>query len=473
MNIGIVSMDCVRPDYLAHPFFESLRRDSLCFETAVAQASHTSTSHVSMLTGLYPFHHGVRWLIGFHVEGTLLQERLKAAGFATAAFLGGYPLPRGDLARGFDLFRQDGLIDDLHEGRGRFVPANVLVAQALEWLGERRGQDTFVFIHCFDAHLTLRSEFVGGTRPEKDEQGVYKDIERHLGRRERRYREETDFLGTQLALLRDAADWDLLVVTADHGEKMHGAHDYPWVHNAQGERISSHFHEAELYDVQLRVPLFFWGPAWPAERVEPQVRSIDIVPTILAWLGLDPGDGPLDGVNLLGRDYPQQAYSETYFAQLAEANRHAAAMHERYAWGWTGVDSLVSLRTNAHKLICLANGAIQPHKLFDLQADPGESTNAIDRDPDAARQLLDHLADLLADEVGEDAVVFAEWPEGLGAVLPAARLRVELEHLGGDRRLVRFSAADPESLAVVRSLVADSRPGHLDGQSQSGPDGGR
>ncbi len=82
-------------------------------------------------------------------------------------------------------------------------------------------------------------------------------------------------------------------------------------------------------------------------------------------------------------------------------------------------------------------------------------------------------ADLLADEVGEDAVVFAEWPEGLGAVLPAARLRVELEHLGGDRRLVRFSAADPESLAVVRSLVADSRPGHLDGQSQSGPDGGR
>lgn len=81
--------------------------------------------------------------------------------------------------------------------------------------------------------------------------------------------------------------------------------------------------------------------------------------------------------------------------------------------------------------------------------------------------------DLLADEIGEDAVVFAEWPEGLGAVLPEPRLRVELEHLGGDRRLVRLIAADPGILEVVRRLVADTRPGHLDGQSQPGADRGR
>ena len=412
MNIGIVSMDCVRPDCLAHPFFESLRHGSLCFDTAICQASHTSTSHVSMLTGLYPFHHGVRWLIGFQVHGTLLQERLEAAGFNTAAFLGGYPLTQGDFQRGFGLFRRDGIVSDPWEGRGDFVPANVLVSQALNWLSERQGQDNFVFIHSFDAHLTLRCELVGQQRPEKDENGIYKDIERHLGRRERRYREETDFLGTQLALLRDAGCWDLLVITADHGDKMQGDHHYPWVYNAQGQRISSHFHEAELFDIQLRVPLFFWGPQWPAERVAAQVRTIDIVPTILAWLGLEPGDNPPDGVNLLDRHYPEHAYSETYFAQLVEANRHAATMHKRYGWGWTGVDSLVGLRTNTHKLICLADGAIEPHKLFDLVNDPAESRDIIDEDPDTAQQLLDHLADLLADDaqwlaqagpVGDDA----------------------------------------------------------------------
>lgn len=81
--------------------------------------------------------------------------------------------------------------------------------------------------------------------------------------------------------------------------------------------------------------------------------------------------------------------------------------------------------------------------------------------------------ELLADEVGDDAVVFAEWPEGLGAALPAARLRVTIEHRGGDRRLVRFTAADPAMHAVVRRLVDDTRPGHLHGQPQPGPDGGR
>lgn len=81
--------------------------------------------------------------------------------------------------------------------------------------------------------------------------------------------------------------------------------------------------------------------------------------------------------------------------------------------------------------------------------------------------------DLLADEVGDDAVVFAEWPEGLGEVLPRPRLRVELEHLGGDLRLVRLTAADPDLLAVARRLVADTRPGHLDGRPQPGSDRGR
>ncbi len=36
----------------------------------------------------------------------------------------------------------------------------------------------------------------------------------------------------------------------------------------------------------------------------------------------------------------------------------------------------------------------------------------------------------------EDAVVFVEWPEAGECVLPAPRVRVRLEHGGGDRRLV-------------------------------------
>ncbi|MFW6110445.1 MAG: alkaline phosphatase family protein, partial [Thermoproteota archaeon] len=92
MNIALISMDCVRPDYLDTPFFRKLRGESLEFTNCIVQASHTSTSHTSILTGLYPFNHGVRWLVNFSVEGKMIQEILKEEGYATAGFIGGFPL---------------------------------------------------------------------------------------------------------------------------------------------------------------------------------------------------------------------------------------------------------------------------------------------------------------------------------------------------------------------------------------------
>jgi len=327
----------------------------------------------------------------------MLQEILGAHGFNTAAFIGGYPLTKGDLHRGFDTFSHAPIIHDAWEGRGPFVPANLLVLQTLDWLAQHEGQDNFVFLHFFDAHLTLRAEFLGRARPPKDENGVYQNIEAYIGRRGVRYQEELDFISAQLAVLQDAADWDLLVITGDHGEKLQGERNYPWVYNARGQRISSHFHETELYDTQVRVPLYFAGPDWPAQTVSTQVRTIDIVPTILGWLNL-PADPAPDGIDLRTGQSPPTAYSETYFAQLADANLHASNMHSQYSWGWVGIDSLVSLRTNTHKLICLANGEIRPFALFDLMEDPAEQHNLLAQQPGRVQTMLAALMALLADD---------------------------------------------------------------------------
>jgi tRNA threonylcarbamoyladenosine biosynthesis protein TsaE len=43
---------------------------------------------------------------------------------------------------------------------------------------------------------------------------------------------------------------------------------------------------------------------------------------------------------------------------------------------------------------------------------------------------------LLAGELDPDAVAFVEWPERGEGALPAATVRVRLEHLGGDRRRI-------------------------------------
>lgn len=394
MNIALISMDCVRPDYLNTPFFHKIRSEGLEFTNCIAQAPHTSTSHVSLLTGLYPFNHGVRWLVNFEVKGKMLQERLKENGYETAAFIGGFPLTTGDLNRGFDLFEHGETVNDEMEGRSVFDPANVLTLKAVEWLNNRKHQDNFIFLHFFDAHLTLRSEFVHD-KPEKDEHGVYKNIEKYIGRRKRRYREEVDFMSSQLKLLTELCDLDLLVVTSDHGEKMQGEKNYPWVHNLRGKKISSHFHEVELWDVQLKVPLLFWGQEVENECIEEQVRSIDITPTILDFADIP--QPPVDGTTLLHQDYPQYAYSETYFAQLVKENIHAREMDEKHDWGWHDIPPLVCMRTNKYKLICTAQGEIVPVMLFNLEVDPREEENLLGQVP-VQTDLKNELMEILKDD---------------------------------------------------------------------------
>jgi tRNA threonylcarbamoyladenosine biosynthesis protein TsaE len=46
---------------------------------------------------------------------------------------------------------------------------------------------------------------------------------------------------------------------------------------------------------------------------------------------------------------------------------------------------------------------------------------------------------LLADYLAADAVAFVEWPERAQGKLPAATVRVRLEHLGGDRRRIEVA----------------------------------
>lgn len=372
-------MDCVRPDYLTGPILNRLKEDGLTFTQCIAQAPHTSTSHTSILTGMYPFHHGVRWLVDFQVGSPMIQEVLKKNNYATAAFIGGFPLSSGDMNRGFDIFEYSPACRDVSEGRGDFTPANVLITKAIQWLNEQGQRDCFLFLHFFDCHFTLRSE-MGDTS--------YK-------RRERRYREEIEFIGKQMDILLSLVDVDLLILTADHGEKMAGEKIYPWVINSKGEQISAHFHEVELYDIQLLVPLIFYGKMIKPGIIHNQARSVDIFPTLLGIAGIEAP--PVDGVNLLQGEYPEYAYSETYFAQLHAANSHCYTMNEKYEWGWKGIDSLISLRSSKGKLICTANEVIRPYQFFDLERDKKEDVNLVNEIAykDTVRIYLSRLMQLI------------------------------------------------------------------------------
>ncbi|MEA3559508.1 MAG: sulfatase-like hydrolase/transferase, partial [Candidatus Thermoplasmatota archaeon] len=110
-------MDCVRTDHFDPAGLDTGERELFHFRNCITAASHTSTSHTTMLTGTYPFHHGVRWLVRYNIKDRMVQEILGEKGYRTGAFIGGFPLTQGDMDRGFDVFEHGPLVEDRNEGR--------------------------------------------------------------------------------------------------------------------------------------------------------------------------------------------------------------------------------------------------------------------------------------------------------------------------------------------------------------------
>ena len=84
----------------------------------------------------------------------------------------------------------------------------------------------------------------------------------------------------------------------------------------------------------------------------------------------------------------------------------------------------------------------------------------------------DEDAEMLRTVLGEDAIGLVEWPDALLAALPAPRLELELQHLGGDRRLVLFDAPEPDTRSELGRLIADLRARHLHREPEPGPRSG-
>src|SRR5882672_7986400 len=113
-NVLLVTIDTLRADALgcyggpaATPALDRLAAEGVRFDFAHAHAVTTLSSHASILTGSYPFQHGIRDNSGYRLPAgaQTLATRLKRAGYQTAAFVAGFPLhSRFGLNAGFDLY---------------------------------------------------------------------------------------------------------------------------------------------------------------------------------------------------------------------------------------------------------------------------------------------------------------------------------------------------------------------------------
>ena len=357
LSVLLVSIDTLRADALGcygnaraeTPWIDRLAREGARFVNAHAHNVVTLPSHANLLSGRYPIEHGVHDNTGFRLPGETptLATLLRARGFRTGAFVSAFPLDaRFGLARGFDVY------DDRIGGgewRGSFVMPERrgarTVAEALRWLGPPGARRTLAFVHLYEPHFPYQPPAPFDARF-----------------REAPYHGEVAAADAALAPLLQpileagAAARTLVVLTADHGEAL-GDH---------GEAT----HGVFAYEPTLRVPLVLWAPGLvSAGAVDEPVRHVDLLPTVLDLLGLEP-PADLPGRSLLAlvdsrRDAPRPSYFEALSSSL---NR-----------GWA---PLRGLREGGLKYVDLPLP-----ELYDLSADPGETRNLAASRPNEVDRL--------------------------------------------------------------------------------------
>ncbi len=372
-NVLVITIDTTRADRLgcygfglAHtPAIDRLAREGVRCLDATSSAPITLPAHCSIMTGLYPPAHGVRdngnYALG--PEAVTLAERLQTSGYHTGAFVSAAVLTRRyGLDQGFEVYDDDLWSEDEPElFMIRERPASRTADRALSWLEEwrthARPQPFFLWVHFFDPHqpYDVKSIDLAALTPTPYDAEIA-EADRGVGRL-------IDWLRTQHAL-----DDTLVVLTADHGESL-GEHGEPT-------------HGVFIYDATIRVPLIWRLPGMlpPGTTYPGPVRHIDIVPTILAVLGL-PGGETTQGANLLGA--LQGRTPPLDLTQYSEA---------RLAEEGFGMAPLFGVRHDGRKWIQA------PHpELYDLHGDPGELHNLYPAQAAAARPLQADLESVVAD----------------------------------------------------------------------------
>ncbi len=203
----------------------------------------------------------------------------------------------------------------------------------------------------------------------------------------------------------------MVIFTCDHGEML-GDH---WMWGKEG-----------YFDPAFHIPLIIRDPRDDAGRTRGRVvdrftEAVDVMPTILDWLELEP-PAQCDGRSLLPfiagdtpADWRQAAHWEYDFRDIERQGPETAL-------GLTSDECTLNVvRTRRHKLV---HFTALPPLLFDLELDPHEMVNRAD-DRDYAPVMLDMTRRLLSWRMAHDERVLANTfigPDGVIERRPARRL---------------------------------------------------
>jgi arylsulfatase A-like enzyme len=398
-DVYLLVTDTTRADHLSlygyerstTPFLEELAAGAAVFTSSVSQGSHTIVSTPSILASVYPSEHGMsRYSEVLPEKLQLASEYLKGGGYQTYGYATNPHLaPDRGYARGFDTYT--------YGGRWQHAPARAVNQAFVDWLDERDPGPVFAFLFYLDPHspyappdpypLLFDEEWKEDPVTKWDpEWGVPEPDSPRLRNLVAQYDGAIAYWDEQLRQLVGALEARgrfanaILVYTSDHGEEFfeHGH----WGHNRT------------LFEESTHVPLLVSFPApvrFPslprAAAVIPDVASsVDVLPTILDYVGIEPG------TSIRGRSLVPLVFG-------TEPGPERTAYCEEILHSYGPYD-LRAIRTRSHKYVRVLDyegDRTGSDLFFDLDADPLEQASRLEADSPEAARLRDALEARLAE----------------------------------------------------------------------------
>ena len=337
-NIVMITMDTTRQDALGCYGNSSAKTETIDqfakqgyrFTNSYSSTPLTTPSHASMLTGLYPPHHGIR-SNGDAIlpeECTTLPEVLQEHGYQTVASISAFVTTKiWNLDQGFEYY-----FDDIDRQKGsRWAqerPAEDVIADLLTWNENKNeaAKPFFMWAHLYDPH-----------HPHIVHEG-YESFEDD-------YDAEIAYMDDQIERLRAEITKDhpntIWILLADHGEAFHGEH-------------SETSHGMFLYDETMRIPWIIqpYPPLTEEKVIETPISVVDLSNTILGIIGVKTMTD-VDGVDIFNVQKTDPVYME------------ASVVQQRF-----GYHPEIALTDGSMKLM-----ATPTRHLYDLKKDSKEATN--------------------------------------------------------------------------------------------------
>ena len=410
--MGYADIGAYGNTYHRTPNIDQLAAEGIRFTDAYAAAPNCSPTRASILTGRWPARTGVTQYLpgnvlpfakliqvdlplGLPLGETVLAGPLAAAGIATAC-IGKWHLGGGDYApavRGFGetfatshfgshrtMFAPHRRLDVPGTADGDYLTDSLTVA-AEQFLERNKDRQFVLYLPYYAVHSPIEA------KPELIED--YSDRADPSGRGNATYAAMVEGVDRSVGrLMRKLEDLGLDSNTAVFFFSDNGG--------VRSRAFNGGFRSGKgyLWEGGIREPLIVrWPDAVPAGVVEETpVTSVDFYPTILEMTGVEDAAGhSVDGVSLM-----------PLLLQTGSIERESLYWHYPH-YSNAGSAPTGAVRRGDWKLIeFFEDGHTE---LYDLAADPGETTD-----------LAAERADIAASLVGE----LRGWRESVGAVMPRA-----------------------------------------------------